>query len=334
MDPALYEEGQRALAEIRAQADAVREAFATELVSVNAKTEVPIRELVDGLAAFSDIPADIAVIRIKSALYTKSLLTFPPDTGYGDFNRPVELRQFLQFASALDPSVKAWLASRDAHAATRAELESLFDEYDLGLVTAMESRLARRGAAKPRPISPAAAWSEYYNISRPYVDRLVALMMRTDPDLGARMTGHYRSYLAPKLMGDWRADELAAAIIDEKRVTPLPDDAIKAIDEAIAAYRLERTRRANEAFELGLAACRKHGSLTTDTREQDEYAEAEARVRACSNDCLRTLERILQAITEPASWAALPGKVRTRSAERGIEPFVRDDVLRAGAPAN
>ncbi len=332
-EPARYAEGQQRMAQLREQVTLVREAMEDVKRLANRQTDRCVGEVATSVAALSpDFPADAIATRVKAVLYARMLLTLPADTHYGDFMRPIEFRQFLHFASDMDPRVASWLSSVAGESTSAAKMERIMAGYDQRLVSASEETLQRRARqASDRTVEQAgAAWSRYYEISRPSIDELAALAGEREPELGLRITELYRIYLCPELTGSWLADELAKAISAEPIRAEMSPAVRQAVDDIVGSYQRARSQLVADAFRLGLKAASRHGTPFGKGAEQDAYREAVAKIRACSEEHVRQLEGLLKAITEPRDLGAVAKQVRVECRRRGVEPFVRDDVVRCG----
>jgi hypothetical protein len=334
-DRELFEEGQVAKAEMDAALAELSERIQLEAKQVMIQAEGVIDTTVQRLADLSPLPEEESLLQARLTILRQALMRHGPDVPIGDFSRLVDVRDFIQFASKCDQDIAACFGLKDdpqGFANPADELGDILREYDNAQLAYLDGRLASRrkmygveGSVPPREV--AQAWSKGWDLPRSTSDRIASVLDEKSAELGARWRSLFQEYFCPQLTGLWPADTIIE-FVTEVEVPTMPADKETAVREIASQYEQERRRLVNEAFSLGVAAKRKHGSTHGSRGGEPEPAQAAylhklSELRALST---RTVDAIVTLIGSDPTLESIShelDRLKQQLINSGNGPFIR-----------
>jgi hypothetical protein len=340
LEPEKQAEKEAAKAKLDVRLEELHKPIRHEMQQVLLEAESLLDETALRLAELSPLERETAQSRVRLAILRRSIMRYPPGTHYGDFQRPMDVRDFIAFASKCDDRIATAFGIEedlDAYVTATDKLATILDEYDAALLAFLDERLAKRRAARlsdDRPpqkgLSP---WARAQDMPHAIVGRIGTALDEHDPPLGEAWRTLFREYLCPELTGFWPADVLIAAA--QQQEDAIPADSFEALQRLAQEYELERRRLVKDAITFGITACREHNStrpgIYKDTEpEQQLFLDKVSQIEALSARTASALITLFESDPELADvFAAIEGE-HDKLRRTGGGPWVREHVRKHG----
>ena len=335
-DPEKFEEGQAAKAKLDERHAELCKPIRREMQQVLIEAETVLDETTFQLAELSPIEKDVAQSRVRLAILRRSIMRHPPGSYYGDFQRPMDVRDFIAFAAHCDEHIAGAFrleADPDAWANPPENLAKILAESDAAMLEYLNTRVDRRRTAQLSDDAPRqkglSPWARANDVPHAIVNRLGTALDELDPPVGEAWRALFHEYLCPELTGFWPADVLIAAAHQQKDAMPVAT--FEALSKIELEYGLERQRVVSDAIALGIVACREHNSAVPGKHkntqpEQQLFLDKLAQAEALSDRTVIAVIAIFEGDPDFAHVLAALEDVREKLDRSGGGPWVRDHV--------